>query len=69
MRRFATALALVTLALSTAACDPYQALQDALPVPCSPAGESNAPSFQHNPDQLAGQHTMTLPAELPNTKH
>jgi hypothetical protein len=82
MRRFATTFALLTIALSTAACEPYRAFTNALPEGCNPNGNPQlavepasdtwsahpAPTLP-GPHQkgVTSQHEDVRPAEPPAT--
>jgi hypothetical protein len=70
MRRFTTAFALLTIALTAAACDPYQALQGK--VPGSPQANDdlsiNAHVLPGAPEpHISNTPDVNIPADVPNT--
>ena len=69
MRRFATTFALLTIALSTAACDPYQAITNALPEGCDPIGPQLSVEDEQASQSITSGKAVNIPAENPNTNH
>lgn len=70
MRRFATTFALLTIAFSTAACDPYQAITNALPQGCNPpTGPQLSAPPSAAPNSLNSAPDINVPAPNPNTNH